>query len=96
MYILVRDPGRSFLGELEALGGISLDSDRISFNNGATSYVMQDEPQEVLEARFNDIVAALNSGKVIVYDRSKPVGYWKPKPSTHKKAEPKASPPAGK
>ena len=43
---------------------------------------------ETLSVRFDDIVDALNSGDVKVYDVRKDVGYWKSKsraPSTAKK-----------
>ena len=96
MFILTKNSSRSFLGNLEELGGITLEDNRISFNSGAIARVMNGGEAEEVQARVDDIVAALNYGKVAVYDVSKAVGYWKPKSSTHKKAEPKASPPAGK
>ena len=96
MFILTKNSNRSFLGNLEELGGITLENNLVSFNSSAISRVVNGGEPEEVQARFDDIVAALNSGKVIVYDVSKAVGYWKPKPSTHKKAEPKASPSAGK
>ena len=35
------------------------------------------ESQEVAEERFQDIIAALNSEEVVVYDTTKEIGYWK-------------------
>lgn len=44
------------------------------------------------KARYNDIVSALTSGKVIVYDLKNPVGYWKPRHTTKTKAAAKTAP----
>ena len=96
MYILKNESNRSYLANLEQNGGINLQSGKIRFNNGGNFYILHNVSDEELESRFNDIVAALASKKVDIYDADKPVGYWKPKPSTHTKAEAKASPPAGK
>ena len=66
MFILTKNSSRSFLGNLEELGGITLENNLISFNSGAISRVVNGgEPKEV-QTRFDDIIAALNSGKVIV------------------------------
>lgn len=42
---------------------------------------------DALSARFEDIVDALNSGDVTVYDVRKDVGYWKPKTRAHSTAK---------
>ena len=51
--------------------------------------IRYDDDQEGLD-RMNDIVEALDSDNVVVYDLTKEVGYWKPK--THKKPGPKPKP----
>lgn len=97
MYILVKNSDRSFLGNLEQNGGINLQSGKVRFNIGG-NYILHNVSDEEANARFDDIVAALGSGKVGIYDASKAVGYWKPKPasSAPKKAESKAASSAGK
>lgn len=52
------------------------------------SFGRYDDNEEGL-ARFNDLVDALNSGNVIVYDVTQKVGYWKPKHTTRSKPGPK-------
>lgn len=89
MYIKIKDASRSLLVNLDAYGGIRLDDGTVSFNTPAVSRIMNEGTPEELQARFDDIAEALNSGKVVVYDANKDVGYWKPKTTT-KKATPKA------
>ena len=90
MFILSGQNERLLLSDLNQSGGLKINNYRIMNgigNNGVT--LVRDEDPEVLQARLLDIAAALESGKVLVYDVNKEVGYWKPK-STPKKAAPKA------
>ena len=47
--------------------------------------------KQSLKKRFLDIVDAINSGEVGVYDTREKVGYWKPKPAAKKAAPKKAA-----
>ena len=89
MYIKVKTEARSFLGNLDTYGGINTDNGRVSFNIPTVSRILNGGSSADIDARFDDICDALDSGKVVVYDANKPVGYWKPK-TTHKKAASKA------
>ena len=69
-----------YLQNTDTFGSIALRTGYIGFP-GAGEYIAQNEDQSVLEERFLDIVAAIESGDVRVYDTRKAVGYWKPKPA---------------
>lgn len=97
MLIVVQNRENLYLYPLEELGGLSLDGSSLSFNGPAEARVVEQRtstPEEAKE-RFEDIVEALKSKKVDVYDVREDVGYWnKPqKAHTPKKAPtPKESP----
>ena len=54
---------------------------------GENYTVERSDDVDALSARFDDIVDALNSGDVNVYDVRKDVGYWKPKTRAHSTAK---------
>lgn len=64
----------------------------VNKGNPSTRYEDTDEGIAAGKVRYNDIVSALNSEKVIVYDMTKPVGYWKPKHPSKTKAAAKTAP----
>ena len=75
------------LGSTEVLSYVK---NVLSINDGspATRYDTEEEGK----ARFDDIVDAVNSKSVVVYDLTKKVGYWKPKHTHKQRAAPKADP----
>ena len=90
MFVLYGEEGRTVLADLKVSGGIKINNQRIQNGVGNSGVTLAREDNlDLLQARFNDIVAALASGKVGVYDTSEEVGYWKPK-ATPKKAAAKA------
>lgn len=79
MHILSVSGDLLFLQNIDAFPAITLRNGYIGFPNGG-QYVVVDTDQEALKSRFEDIVEALASGEVRVYDTREKVGYWKPKP----------------
>ena len=84
MQILTQSGDRMYLQNIDTFGSIALRAGYIGFP-GAGEYIAQSTDQSELEERFLDIVAAVDSGDVNVYDTRKAVGYWKPKPARAKK-----------
>ena len=72
---------------------ISLDDKRLIISGNTLTFYGQSDiigvsnDATALLARFNDIVDALDSGNVNVYDVRKDVGYWKPKTRAHSTAK---------
>ena len=92
MYILVNAPSNSVLVNLENTRHLVRRNDRLVADNATT--ILQSQETEPLKKRFADIVAALESGKVKVYDVDKDVGYWNPKPKPKPKPKSTPKPPA--
>ena len=89
MYILTeRTPGQGnlYLYPIDEMQGFHLftNSNIIKFNSAAVSAAYRPPTgttPEQLKARFDDIIRALQSGKVNVYDTRKPIG-TQPKPKS--------------
>lgn len=92
MQILSQSGDRLYLQNSNVFGVISLREGLIEFPN-APQYIARGTDQAELEARFLDIVEAIDAGDVRVYDTRKAVGYWKPKPARAKKAAAKSPTP---
>ena len=84
MQILTQTGGRMYLQNTDLLGSLELREGVVGFPH-AGNPVETGTDQAELEKRFLDIVDALDSGDVRVYDTRKAVGYWKPKPARAKK-----------
>ena len=80
MYIKFYDERRKqdLLVNLDQAEALSYKDSVLSVNKGTPSKRYDDEKEG--KDRFDDIVDALNSDKVVVYDLTKEVGYWKTKP----------------
>ena len=79
MYIKWHDEqkNKDSLVNMQEVGGLVYTNKVLSVNGSFESTRYPDEKQG--QNRFDDIVDALNSGNVVVYDLTKPVKYWKPK-----------------
>ena len=91
MYILTEgNPGNLYLIPVDEQSGIRLEDGTLRFNGSAPCRVIngQDITQDELQARFEDIVRAMKSGKVAVYDVRKPLG-TQPKTTQKPAAAPK-------
>ena len=82
--------GDKSLVKLDVVGGMTLDVRGHNISAG-TIALANDNDDDALNARYDDICAALEAGDVIVYDCNKEVGYWKP--ATPKRAPAKKAPP---
>ena len=69
-------------------GGLILSNGQIECLLHSPISITEENPEE----RFDDIASAYASGDVRVYDLSKAVGYWKPKPARAKKPAAKKAP----
>ena len=86
MYILTQSGNDRYLYPLREQQGMTLNGGILSFNGGAFCRIINGTvTAEEAAARFDDIVRALKSKKVEVYDVSKPIG-------TQPKAPQKAAP----
>ena len=88
MYIKFYDERRNqdLLINLDQAEALSYKDYVLSINKGNPSKRYDNDKEG--KDRFNDLVDALNSDKVVVYDLTKEVGYWKPKPGPKPKASP--------
>ena len=73
--------GSRLLAELGTFYALELRGDRKRIAIGPT-VVFNDNDLTALNARYDDIVSALESGDVVIYDCTKKVGYWKAKKAT--------------
>ena len=92
MFLLMETEAHSYLINLNEAPMLRRNDDRLSIQN--VVLLANQEPAE-LRARFDDIVAALESTNVAVYKLAEDIGYWKPKPKsrTHKSAPADEAPP---
>ena len=92
MYVLaqVDSRGNRNLVNLVTVGGVTLEASR-QFIQGGTVVFYSSTDANSLNARFDDICAAVEAGDVTIYDCNKEVGYWKP--ATPKRAPAKKAPP---
>ena len=79
MYIKWYDEQRKkdSLVNMKGINELSYYQSVLSVNGGYPSTRYEEEEEG--KNRFADIVDALNSGNVIVYDMTQSVKYWKPK-----------------
>lgn len=91
MHILTEADGHLFLQNVNAFPAITLRGGYIGFPNAGQNIVASSD-QDELKVRFLDIVDALASGDVTVYDTREKVGYWKPKPKAARSHTKKPAP----
>lgn len=94
MHILSVSGENMYLQNVELFPALTLYNGTIEFPS-VGQFIATGTDQAELQKRFIDIVDAIASGDVTVYDTREAVGYWKPKPAAKKKAAAKkpASPP---
>lgn len=93
MFLVMEDKRDNlYLINLDAVSGLEgrLEDNHLSLIND--SPVRNLGSAEAVAERLEDIVKALDSGKVNVYDIRKPVGYWVPPKKAPAKTAPKTAP----